>query len=230
MLDARRSIIALTGLGASAALAMPAAAQDGDFSGPYVAVQADYLWSSTTPSGFAGAGDAPLTGFDKRSEGGSATIGYDWQADRIVFGLFGSVTVTDLGGATPLTTLTIPENEGVTIRHHGFATDLSLLATLGGRAGVEVTKDVLVYVAGGATLGNLRIEQTGTGAATSRKSTPIGYSASVGLEVKVTPHISVGASYTHFDLGDQNFAPNGFGGGKVGVDGDRASVGLSFRF
>lgn len=230
MLDARRSVIALTGLGASAVLALPASAQDGDFSGPHIAAQADYLWTSTSPTGFGGAGDSALTGFDKNSEGGTVTAGYDWQADRVVFGLFGSVTVTDLGGATPLTTLSIPENEGITIRHHGFATDLNLLATLGGRVGVAVTNNVLVYGFGGATLGKLDIVEIGDGASASQSNTPMGYSAGLGVEVRVSSNISIGASWTHFDLGDQSFSPSAYGAGKVGIAGEKASVGLKFRF
>lgn len=226
----RGTLLALSALGAGTILAAPVRAEPADFSGPHVGVEAEYLWGKIDPEGFDDAGDDPIPGHDGKDVLGGASAGYDWQSDGLVFGLFGSVAFGKVEASSPLTTLTIQGNEGVTIEHHGFSTDLTLLAKLGGRIGAVVADNILVYAKGGVALGRLRITETGDNAAADRKTTPTGYVAGAGIDVRLDDNWIVGVSWEHVDLGDEPFTPQAYGPGTVRFSGESAKLGIRFRF
>ncbi|MEI9906013.1 MAG: outer membrane beta-barrel protein [Asticcacaulis sp.] len=203
MFKTRSVFLALAGLGGAA---LTTAAHANDFSGAKVGVHVDYLWSKVSPSGFANAGDKALTGYDADKGGGGASIGYDWQSDKLVYGVFASLTATKLKGSTSQA-LTVHENEGTTVEHHGFDTDLSQLASLGGRVGMVVNDNTLVYAQAAVVSGRLKIHETGDNAAANASRTRSGYSVGVGTEMQINDKWSVGVEWNHYDLGKASFAP-----------------------
>ncbi len=188
MFKTRSVFLALAGLGGAA---LTTAAHANDFSGAKVGVHVDYLWSKVTPSGFANAGDKALAGYDADKGGGGGSIGYDWQSDKLVYGVFASLTATKLKGSTSQA-LTVHENEGTTVEHHGFDTDLSQLASLGGRVGMVVNDNTLLYAQAAVVSGRLKIHETGDNATANASRTRSGYSIGVGTEMQLNDKWSVG--------------------------------------
>ncbi len=244
MVNSRNAFLALAGFGGAALL--PAVAHAGDFSGTRVGVSADYLWGKVAPSGFTGAGDAPLKGYDVESGGGGVSISHDWQSNKAVFGVFASATFTSAKGSTSQA-LTVTNNtpssndeesriqpvseaEGTTIEHHGFDTDLSALYLVGGRAGMVVNDNTLLYVQAAAASGRLKIRETGDNASASSNRNRSGYAVGVGMEVQLNDKWSAGVAWNHYDLGKASFSPSAYGDGKIGVHGDVAEVSLKYRF
>lgn len=227
MFHSRSIFLALAGLGGAALL--PAAAHASDFSGAKIGVHADYLWSKVSPSGFANAGDTDLKGYDANKGGGGASIGYDWQSNNMVYGVFASITATKLKGSTSQA-LTVHENEGTTIEHHGFDTDLSQLAMVGGRVGVVVNDNTLLYAQAAVASGHLKIHETGDNATANSSHSRSGYAIGVGTEMQLNDKWSVGVEWNHYDLGKASFAPAAYGAGKIGVRGETVGINLKYRF
>lgn len=250
MFNSRSAFLAMAGLGAGAVLAP--AAHASDFSGTKVGVHADYLWSKVSPSGFSGAGDEPLKGYDAHSGGAGVSISHDWQSGHTVFGVFGSITGYKAKGSTSQQLTVdnsspepepeptddveqghvrpISEAEGVTIENHGFSTDLTALALFGGRVGTVVNEDTLLYAQAAVASGRLKIRETGDNAAASRSTTRSGYAVGVGVEKQLNDKWSVGVEYNHVDLGKASFTPAAYGPGKIAVRGDTVELGVKYRF
>lgn len=227
MVNSRNAFLALAGLGGAALL--PAAAHAEDFSGTRVGIHADYLWSKVTPSGFSGAGDEALTGYDANKGGGGVSISHDWQSGNTVFGVFGSASFSGAKGSTSQA-LTVHENEGTTIEHHGFDTDLSALYTVGGRVGMVVNDNTLIYAQAAVASGRLKIRETGDNAAASSNRNRSGYAIGLGTDLQLNDKWSIGAAWNHYDLGKASFAPAAYGAGKIGVKGEIVEVNLKYRF
>lgn len=221
--------LALAGLTAGAALAVVPAAEANDFTGTRVGAHVDYMWGKVAPSGFAGAGDKALTGYDSNSGGGGVSITHDWQSDNTVYGVYASISSVSAKGSTSQA-LTVSQMEGTTIEHHGFDTDLSTLASAGGRIGRVVNDNTLLYVNAGIASGKLKIAETGDNAATVRKVTKTGYAVGAGVDLQLNDKWTLGVNWTHYDLGKTGFAPAAYGAGKVSLKGDVATVGVSYKF
>ncbi len=228
MFHARSVFLAIAGIGAGTVLA-PMAAQANDFSGTQVGVHVDYLWSKVSPSGFANAGDKALTGYKADKGGAGLSLSHDWQSNKVVFGVFGSFTSTRLKGSTSQS-LTVSENEGTTVEHHGFDTNLSQLAAIGGRVGMVVNDNTLIYAEAAAASGRLRIHETGDNATASVSHTRSGYQVGAGMDLQLNDKWTVGVEWQHYDLGKASFAPAAYGAGKIGVHGDTAEVSLKYKF
>jgi len=229
MIQSCGMFLALAGLSAGTVLAAAPAAEAGDFSGTRLGVHADYMWGKVTPSGFSGAGDQPLTGYDTKGSGADLTITHDWQSDTTVFGLYASVGSVDAKGSTSQA-LTVPQMEGTTVEHHGFDTDLSRLASAGGRVGAVINDNVLIYAQAGVASGRLKIVETGDNANAARKVDKTGYTVGAGVDLQLDDRWTLGVIWTHYDLGKTSFSPGAYGSGKIAVKGDVAGLGLSYRF
>jgi opacity protein-like surface antigen len=213
---------------ALALAAVPAAADD--LGGTRIGVHADYLWGDVSPSGFAGAGDTSLPGYDVNSGGVGLDLRHDWQSGDTVYGLYASFTSLDATGGTTVEKNTT-DNEGITVTEdHGFDTDLSWLASAGGRVGMVIDGNKLLYAQAGFASGKIKIVETGDGAGASRSVNASGYTVSAGIDVQLNDEWSLGLSVSHYDLGDVDFAPDAFGTGQIETKGSLAAVNLAFRF
>lgn len=182
--------------------------------GFYAGVQAGY--------GFGSAGDIsidPFTvglqtafapGFSSSfSDGfvGGAHVGYDWQANNIVFGVLTDFNYSNIGDLQ-VATSTTPAN-------YIFDRDLDWYGTIRGRVGVAFGGDtfggflgdnVLAYVTGGAAYGRYSVaySQPGSGATAtvSGDRTEWGYTVGGGLEMLLTDNVSFGIEYLYTDLGN----------------------------
>lgn len=224
--------LAIAGIGAGMAVtAAASSAQADDFSGTTLGVHADYLWGKVSPSGFANAGDKALTGYKADSGGGGMSIGHDWQSGTTVFGVFGSFAAYKAKGSTSQAlTVADAESEGTTIEHHGFSTDLTSLAMAGGRVGMVVNDNTLLYAQAAVASGRLKIRETGDGATASSSRSRSGYAVGVGVERQLDTNWRLGFEWDHYDLGKAGFAPAAYGPGKISVHGDTAALTLKYRF
>lgn len=205
-------------------------AQADDLSGTRLAVHADYLWGKIEPEGFANAADAKLKSYETNDGGAGFELRHDWQNGDTVFGLFGTASWVDAKGGVS-GTKTTTDNEGATVTtHHGFDTDLSLLAAVGGRVGHVVNDNTLLYIQGGIATGRVEITETGDGATATGDVSKTGYMAGVGIDVQLNERWSLGFSYNHYDLGEVNFAPAAYDAGRLDVTGNMAAISLGYRF
>jgi len=231
MFRSRGTLLALTALGAGVLISAPVRAEPKDFSGPYVGLEADYLWGKVEPKGFAGAGDDPIPTAHSSAALGGLTVGYDWQSNSgMVLGLFGTVALSNVRQNATTTMLTVNGGEGVTLENHGFSTNLTTLAEFGARAGLVAKKNVLLYVKGAVAVGVLHVLETGDNADAYKVKWPVGYSAGVGVDFRLAKNWVAGLSWEHVDLGSADFAPAAYGPGRVGVRGEVGKLGLRFTF
>jgi outer membrane immunogenic protein len=231
MFRSRGTLLALTALGAGVLISAPVRAEPKDFSGPYVGLEADYLWGNVRPSGFAGAGDAPIPSSHSSAALGALTVGYDWQTSgNLVLGLYASAALGNVRQNSTSTRLTVNGGEGVTIQNHGFSTNLTTLAQLGARAGLAVNKNVLIYAKGAVAMGVFHIEETGDNAGAYKVKWPVGYTAGVGVDFRLSKNWVAGLSWEHVDLGSADFIPAAYGPGRVGFRGEAGKLGLRFQF
>jgi opacity protein-like surface antigen len=170
-----------------------------------------------------------LTGYDTKGSGVSVTLSHDWQSDTVVMGLYASLGSVHAKGGTSQA-LTVSQMEGTTIEHHGFDTDLSRLASAGGRIGVVVNDNMLLYAKAGIASGQLKIVETGDNAGAARKVDKSGYVVGAGVDLQLDDKWTLGVAWTHYDLGKAGFSPAAYGAGEIGVKGDIAELGLSYRF
>jgi opacity protein-like surface antigen len=82
-----------------------------------------------------------------------------------------------------------------------------------------------IYGFGGATIGDVKISAPPFSAA----QTMTGWSAGGGAELQLTPVMSAGVKYRHFDLGTKNFSVFAGAPSNVSEKGDMVMGTLSWR-
>ncbi|AXS41769.1 outer membrane protein [Breoghania sp. L-A4] len=117
-----------------------------------------------------------------------ATVGYNWQADNIVFGLeadwgFANIEGSTTGGCAP-----------------GCSTEIQSFGTLRPRIGWAFG-NFLPYVTGGLAWGLIESGQPGF----TNSGWEVGWTVGAGVEAKFTPNLSVKAEYLYADLGDGGY-------------------------
>jgi outer membrane immunogenic protein len=174
-----------------------------NWTGPYIGLNAGGGWAR---SSFG----APFAG-DLRTSGALAgvTLGYNWQAGQMVYGLESDIDWSNLRGSTPCGATTCD------VRN-------SWLATVRGRLGFAVDR-FMPYITGGLALGDIRTNVAGIGSGSTTKA---GWTLGGGVEFAVAAPWTVKLEYLYADLGR--------GGGVAGTDASfRANIlraGLNYRF
>jgi outer membrane immunogenic protein len=123
------------------------------------------------------------------------TVGKNWAAGQMVFGVEADLSATDIKAVAA-------GGLGCT----GCATALDWLGTLRGRAGFVATPEVLLFASGGLGIGGF----THTYAlqpAFSHSATSLGWTAGGGVEVALSQNWTAKAEYLYFDLGSQVACP-----------------------
>ena len=185
---------------------------------------------------------------------GGGQIGYNWQADRIVFGLEADVIGSDLGSASTTRSRTFGApffapsvTQTVTVDYGS----IDWMATFRGRIGYAADR-VLFYATGGAAVaefgGASATVVNGPGiaipagtftSASGGSSTRWGWTVGGGIEWAFANQWSLAAEYRHADFGSRAATvdiPDGFGttfvtapaGGRLTVD--QVTARLNYRF
>lgn len=150
---------------------------------------------------------------------GGAQAGYNWQVNKVVFGIEGDIQGADVRGSNTILTSGVGGFVPIT----ATATErLDWFATARGRIGLAASS-ALFYVTGGAAYGQVNhslfaaapaIPQSAGG---SRTSTDAGYVVGAGVEWAFNKNWSVKGEYLYMDLGNHNTIASGISGTPAGA-------------
>jgi len=145
------------------------------------------------------------------------TLGYNWQASAIVFGLETDLDWTSIRGTNSTGCV------GAVCR-----TSNSWLGTFRGRLGYAMGT-VLPYITGGLAYGNLKISD---GAGNEASATRAGWTVGGGVEFAISGPWTVKAEYLYADFGKTRCDTNCSGGNPFDVKFNTHIVraGLNYRF
>jgi outer membrane immunogenic protein len=207
------------GLGAALAADLPVKAAkatvvspDYDWSGFYAGADAGGAWiRGDAYSSFLQTGVLGFDAFNQRrrleSSGfiGGVYAGYNWQVARLVVGIEGDIS----GIANANTSATAPNilfpNGAPLAGGFVFSRSENWLSTVRGRIGYAVAPNFLIYVTGGAAVGDNTYLATYTEAGgrvwpTSFSKTSVGYAVGAGGEWMVTRNWLLRAEYLYANL------------------------------
>ena len=206
---------------AAAAIATPALAQDGPFTGPRVGAILGY--DAFQPGSTE---DSDIRGDNQTADGlvYGGDVGYDIQRGNIVFGAEGEVT-----GSTSKV-----NNNPVDPNSFGYGrvkAGRDLYAGL--RVGALLRPTTLLYAKGGYTNGRLDLTRNDTQVTTDRHFNLDGYRVGAGVEQSVGRKAYLKAEYRYSNYGDARLEyANGANTDNFSVDSDRHQVvvGAGVRF
>lgn len=215
LLFAGTATILMIGTAQAADIIEPAAY---DWTGPYIGLQAGYAWGNNdvspdveeiTPAINAAAivlsppedGDIDIDGFV-----GGAHLGYNFQADSLVFGLEGDIEYADLSGDTDVF-FDSDDEEPIGEAEQ----NIDWLGSLRLRLGYAMDR-ALIYATGGLAVGGVdvkvSIDETGS---ESESETAWGWTVGGGLEYAFTDDLSARIEYRYTDLGNTDVAIDNLG-------------------
>jgi outer membrane immunogenic protein len=176
-----------------------------NWSGFYLGGHLGYGWSSEEATAAGVVGSTDPDGFI-----GGVQAGYNWQADRWVFGIEGDWSWSGADGNAVL---------------GGLTSDHSWYATLTGRVGYA-WDNWLWYVKGGAAWADTEYSAFGFGTASD---TRVGWTLGTGVEWALAPQWSAKLEYNYLDFSNDTFT---FAGTPVDVDTQvhLVKLGLNYRF
>jgi outer membrane immunogenic protein len=121
------------------------------------------------------------------------TLGYNWQAGALVFGLEGDYSWADISGSSAIC--------GPAFAMHSCGTKLESLGTFRGRLGYAIgaTGNVLLYATGGLALGDVHAWDALTPA--SGREFRAGWTVGAGVEAAFAPNWTAKLEYLYVDLG-----------------------------
>jgi outer membrane immunogenic protein len=178
------------------------------WAGFYVGVNGGYGWGSSNKvtdvqdNQTQGTITSVSNSFNSDGGFGGGQIGYNWQRDRLVFGLEADIEGAHLSGST--TSSVVP---GVTAT--GTST-LDWFGTVRGRVGYTFSGSGLIYATGGFAFGGVKdqlskVDGDGPGSLSNSKIAT-GYVVGGGVEYLLSPKWSVKAEYQYIDLGKDSYS------------------------
>jgi outer membrane immunogenic protein len=190
----------------------PIAVSAYNWTGPYLGANIGYGWgTSNNTYGFAPTGGPDITvGSDQTSLSGAIgglQIGYNWQAQRLLFGIESDIQASGLrGNGTFLCSHPLCAALGGVSTLH--AEKLPWFATLRGRAGL-IFDEWAVYGTGGLAYGHIESVATTVipaGSVTFADSTTrMGWTIGAGVERKLVGNWTWKAEYLYMDFGSPTF-------------------------
>lgn len=188
----------------------PAVVAAYNWSGFYLGGHVGGAWSSEEARdvAFGVIGSTDPDGFI-----GGVQAGYNWQADRWVFGIEGDWSWSGADGSTVLAG---PAT---------FSSDHNWYATLTGRVGYA-WDNWLWYVKGGAAWADTEYRLAGFGTVSD---TRVGWTVGTGVEWALAPQWSAKLEYNFLDFSNDTFT---FGGTPIDVDTHvhLVKAGINYRF
>jgi len=159
-----------------------------------------------------------LSTFDTGARGyiGGAQIGYNYQTNKIVWGIeadFQGANINGSASAGAVMPLVVVPGDIIVVTGTG-SEKIDWFGTLRGRLGWTATPPLLVYATGGLAYGHTQTSATFSGAilndfagpangssSFSQSDTRVGFTVGGGLEWMFAPRWSVKAEYLYYDLG-----------------------------
>ncbi len=154
-----------------------------NWTGFYAGINGGYGWGSSTWSNPIGSTGS----FDINGSVVGGTLGYNWQAGQLVFGLEGDIDWSNIGGRTG----------------NGLCAGISCetkntwLGTARGRVGYAWDR-FLPYITGGLAVGDVKSTPAGFG---SETDTQVGWTLGGGAEVALAGPWTAKVEYLYVDLG-----------------------------
>jgi outer membrane immunogenic protein len=216
------SLLTVAGLALGAQSASAADLRRPVYKAPAPAVVAAYNWSGFYLGGHVGGAWSSEEATDIATGArvstdpdgfiGGVQAGYNWQADRWVFGIEGDWSWSGADGGNTLVGLP-------------FSSDHSWYATLTGRVGYA-WDNWLWYVKGGAAWADKEYTYGGLG---TISDTRVGWTVGTGLEFGLTPNWSAKIEYNYLDFGKDTYT---FGAFPIDVDTQvhLVKAGINYRF
>ena len=168
------------------------------WAGPYAGINLGYGFSGRAKTD--NFGDVDTDGFD-----GSVFGGYQWQQENFVYG--GELELGYNGAKG--------SDNGVDAKG-GFE------GSLRARLGYAVTPEILLYGTAGGALKDQKIEAGGF----SDSQTPIGWTAGVGTDIKITDNVFGRVEYRYTDFGSKDYDNIG----SVKSYDNRVTFGVGMKF
>jgi outer membrane immunogenic protein len=225
------------------------------FSGAYVGLHVGGGWSDTSvrddgtlgslfvpPFGAFACGPA-LTGnycgapldFDAGGVLGGGQIGFNFRADKLVFGVEGDLGVVDIDKEVQLIR-PFQDRDVASI-------DMDWYVTLTGRLGFVAQNNILIYVKAGAAFADIKyfaadIDLNGAtnvyeiypGSVVSQSGTQTGWTVGGGLEYALNERLSLKAEYLYMDFGSQTATSTEGDRYKFETDMQTVKLGINFAF
>ena len=175
-----------------------------NWTGPYVGINGGGGWGNSSFSA-----PLPSTNFDTSGGLVGGTLGYNWQANQIVFGLEGDIDWSHFTGSGTC------GGVSCSVRN-------DWLGTARGRLGYAFDR-FLPYVTGGAAFGNIKTAKTGIGSADESR---VGWTLGGGVEYGLSGPWSIKAEYLYVDLGNGG----SIGGSTASFRTSIVRAGINYRF
>jgi outer membrane immunogenic protein len=179
-----------------------------NWTGFYVGINGGGGWGRSDFSGPA----FPSGSFNTSGGLVGGTLGYNWQAGQVVFGLETDLDWSNIKGSAPC---------GITT----CSTNNTFLGTFRGRLGYAAWDRVLPYITGGLAYGNIN---TNVAAFGSGSSTRAGWTLGGGVEFAIAGPWTAKVEYLYADLGRGGNIPALAGDSRFTANIVRA--GLNYRF
>lgn len=162
---------------------------------------------------------------------GGVQLGYNWQRERLVFGLETDFQFADMQDSA------FGNYSGNPAFAGGATADIDWFGTLRGRVGIT-SGQTLFYLTGGLAYADVDFAQAGFGLGTaiavSDDKTMLGYALGGGIEHAIAPNVSLKLEYQYLDFGDAKFAGTDLNGdsysSKVDVDMHTVRAGVNYKF
>lgn len=213
-LKIRNVLLASAGMFALSAFA-PVMAADMAARAPYVKAPppaAIYNWTGFYVGGFGGYASENSGTPSMEGGFGGGTIGYNWQAGNIVYGLEVDAAGADIDASVSAL--------GVTAR-----SKIDSLGTVRGRLGFAVDK-VLFYGTGGYAWANNEVSVTALGVTASQSNFHSGWTVGAGVEAFIAPQWSIKGEYLYRSLDSENY----FGVPSGTLELHSAQFGVNYHF
>lgn len=169
----------------------PIASAAYSWAGAYIGAHAGYAWSDVEVTDLDGFIEPGSWSFDADDWLAGGQIGYNWQRDRLVFGVEGDLGYFGLDGHR-----TDPADPESSL---SASVDGGLYGTLTGRLGFASDR-ALLYAKGGAAFLNAELEIDDPDTIASSDETLLGWTVGGGLEYALASNWTAKAEYLYFDF------------------------------
>lgn len=187
-----------------------------NWTGLYLGINGGGGWGTSRWTDSAGA-----TGnFDVSGGLIGGTVGYNWQAAQMVYGVEGDLDWSNINGST----------SGGICAGTSCKTENSWLGTFRGRLGYAATDRVLPYLTGGLAVGDIKASVPGF---SGQSDTKTGWTVGGGVEFALPGNWTAKGEYLYADLGDMSCSAANCGGvdsTKVEFKSHILRAGLNYRF
>lgn len=198
-----------------------------EWSGPYVGLQAGYIWGDADTSSYWDDGSEAFTinGFDVDGFTGGIFAGYNWRLNNdVILGLEGEANYVSADDDIAFG----DQEEG-----WGAKVKQDWDASLRLRAG-KLIGDYLPYITGGIAWAGMKVDGwTSWGSEDHYDDTLAGWTIGAGLEKKINENLHARIQYRYTDYGDDTWEldpSNDPVTGKIDYNAHMLMVGLSYRF